>query len=190
MTDDSASSPLWIFGYGSLLWRPDFPFEECRPATALGWSRQLWQGSPDHRGVPGALGRVVTLVPRPGATCSGAIFRVAPERALTVLAELDHRERGGYSRGYVEVALGPQRAESLMACTYIADPQNPNYLGPAPLEIIAAQVRDARGPSGTNLEYVLRLAQVLREISSCDEELCALERLLLEPPEERQGSAA
>jgi glutathione-specific gamma-glutamylcyclotransferase len=191
MTDSvPPPAPLWIFGYGSLLWRPDFPFEERHPATALGWSRQFWQGSTDHRGMPGAPGRVVTLAPRPGATCAGAIFRVAPEQALRVLADLDHRERGGYTRTTVEVALHAQGASTQLACTYIAHPSNPDYLGPAALEHIAEQVRGARGPSGTNLEYVLRLAAVLRELASGDEELWALEKLLLAPPAEPLDAAA
>src|SRR5581483_2212492 len=59
--------PLWIFGYGSLLWRPGFPFEEQRAALVRGFARRLAQGSPDHRGTPERLGRVATLEPAPGA---------------------------------------------------------------------------------------------------------------------------
>jgi len=69
--------PLWIFGYGSLVWRPSFPHRERRPAILSGFARRFWQGSTDHRGVPGAPGRVVTLVAEAGAECWGMVYAVA-----------------------------------------------------------------------------------------------------------------
>jgi cation transport regulator ChaC len=62
----------------------------------------------------------------------------------------------------------------------VATPSNPNYLGPAPLAAIAAQVRGAAGPSGSNLDYVLRLAEGLRRLGARDEHVFALEALLRE----------
>ncbi|MBW2267972.1 MAG: gamma-glutamylcyclotransferase [Deltaproteobacteria bacterium] len=157
---------LWIFGYGSLVWRPAFAHVEKRPGWVEGFARRFWQASTDHRGVPDAPGRVVTLVPEMGACCWGMAYRVAAAQQGEVLATLDHRESGGFVRREVEVRL--PAGEALPALVYVAEPGNPNYLGPAPSEVIAAQIRRSTGPSGPNDEYLLRLSEALREIGGED----------------------
>lgn len=170
----------WIFGYGSLIWRPSFPYEERVAARLRGWARRFWQGSTDHRGVPGAPGRVVTLVESPGAACHGVAYRVRGEDLQDVLAHLDHREKGGYERRLVrlETSHGP-----LPALLFLATSENPEFLGPARLERIARQVVRSHGPSGPNPEYVLELARALRDLGARDRHVFALEarvRRLLE----------
>jgi cation transport regulator ChaC len=164
----------WIFGYGSLLWRPAFPHLERQAGWIRGWSRRFWQGSTDHRGVPEAPGRVVTLVPDPAGVCWGLVYRVSGEQREAVLRGLDQREQGGFERREVDVHAADGQRGPRRALVYVAGPRNPNYLGPAPLDEIAAQVRRSRGPSGTNAEYVLRLAQVLRELGGRDPHVEAL----------------
>lgn len=171
------TADIWIFGYGSLVWRPDFPFAERRPAFIEGWARRFWQGSTDHRGVPDAPGRVVTLVPVPGARCWGMAYRIAAANSATVLAHLDHREKGGYRLERVTLRFVNGSAET-SGFVYHATPDNPNYLGPAAPETIAAQVRASHGPSGPNIDYVLRLAEALREIGAEDAHVFEIERLL------------
>lgn len=166
---------MWIFGYGSLIFRPSFRYLERREAWLRGWARRFWQGSPDHRGVPEAPGRVVTLVPEPGARCWGVAYRLAAEEVEAVLRHLDHREQGGYERHAVRLET---REEALEAVVYVAGPSNPHYLGPAPLEEIAAWVRRSHGPSGSNVEYVLRLAEALTQAGERDEHVEELVRLL------------
>jgi glutathione-specific gamma-glutamylcyclotransferase len=176
----------WIFGYGSLMWRPAFRFERREPAYVFGWSRRFWQGSTDHRGVPGAPGRVVTLVAEPEARCFGVAYRVGAADLDEVLAALDHREQGGYARHDVPLYLAAGGAEGAAsraqetAIMYVATADNPSYLGPAPLREMARQVLASRGPSGTNPEYVLRLAETLAEMGADDPHVFELARLLAE----------
>lgn len=161
------------------MWRPAFPFAERRAAYVRGWARRFWQGSTDHRGVPGAPGRVVTLLADPRERCWGMAYRVPAERADAVLAMLDHREKGGYARHRAPVfdAAHVAFAEALV---YVATPENPEWLGPAPLESIASQVRVAVGPSGPNVEYVLELARALESIGAEDDHVLSLAALLAE----------
>src|SRR5690606_28504046 len=93
-TSDDLADTVWVFGYGSLIYKVDFDVVEQRTASIRGWARRFWQGSHDHRGTPDAPGRVVTLVPEPDAVCVGMAYRIAPH----VFAHLDHREKNGYVR--------------------------------------------------------------------------------------------
>jgi cation transport protein ChaC len=164
--ENGAGEGTWIFGYGSLVWRPGFPHRTCRAAFVRGWRRRYWQGSTDHRGVPGAPGRVVTLVEEPAhGACWGMAYQVAPEDQRDVFAALDHREKGGYDRVSVDLHFSDGASDrATSGLMYVATDENPNYLGPAPLEMIANQVLASHGPSGPNPEYVVRLAEALRTI--------------------------
>lgn len=168
---------LWLFGYGSLIWRPSFEFEARQAGHVVGWARRFWQGSTDHRGVPSAPGRVVTLIAETGARCRGAAYRIPERLRAGVIEELDRREQGGYLRREIELHLDGDSA-ARRAIVYVATQGNPEYLGPAPLVEIAKQVGAARGPSGSNREYVFRLARALREIGADDPHVFELEALL------------
>jgi cation transport regulator ChaC len=168
----------WIFGYGSLVWRPAFDFVERAPGTIRGFARRFWQGSPDHRGAPHAPGRVVTLVSEPSATCGGIAYRVDTAVWDSVLETLDERESGGFERFDVDIAfLDPARG-GVRGLVYAAAEGNPNFLGPATADEIAAQARRCRGMSGTNLEYVLRLAESLDAIGLADPHVSDIAALL------------
>lgn len=158
----------WIFGYGSLVWRPAFPYAERRPGHIFDFERRFWQRSTDHRGTPEAPGRVVTLVEAPGARCGGVGYRVDDRVMAEVLADLDHREKNGYRRVIAPLYLDGEGAEVERALVYIAGPDNPHYAGPAPVGEIAAVAARARGPSGENRDYVVELARALRRIGYRD----------------------
>jgi cation transport regulator ChaC len=164
---------VWLFGYGSLIWKADFPFLDRRPARILGWSRRFWQGSHDHRGTPEAPGRVATLVPAPDAACVGMAYLITPE----VFDHLDLREKNGYLREVITLHfLEGGVSEGLI---YVAGPDNAAFLGEASESEIARHIADAHGPSGLNRDYLLHLAQALRDLNAHDDHVFAIERELL-----------
>ena len=165
------AGPVWIFGYGSLIWRPDFPYLDARRAHVDGWTRRFWQGSHDHRGTKHAPGRVVTLVEESGARCHGRAYLVEHG----VFDHLDHREKNGYTRMDIEIFFDTDRAAGIV---YVGEPGNFAYLGDEPLPDIAAQIRKSVGPSGTNTEYLLELARALRGLGVVDDHVFELERLV------------
>ena len=168
---------MWIFAYGSLIFRPDFPWIERRRAWIRGWQRRFWQGSPDHRGVPEAPGRVVTLVPGEGF-CGGCAYRIDPSGSGAILVALDAREQAGFERMNVELLDAPEVSAFGTAITWIAGRTNAHFLGPIPDAEIAAEIRERRGPSGPNAEYVLRLRDALRALDIVDEHVETIASLL------------
>ena len=165
-------SSIWLFGYGSLIYKVDFPYLEKRPASIRGWERRFWQGSHDHRGTPEAPGRVATLIESPGARCKGMAYRVSPK----VFEHLDVREKNGYLRFTTTMTFEDGSHDD--GLVYIATEDNEAFLGHAPDADIARQIASASGPSGPNAEYLLRLADSLRTLGADCPHTFALERHL------------
>jgi cation transport protein ChaC len=170
----------WLFGYGSLVWRPAMPVVERRTVFVRGFIRRFWQGSPDHRGTPQLPGRVVTLLSAPRhEICWGVAYRLPVPALDDLLRQLDVREVAGYERRIVPAfQRGSPRPVLPRVLVYAAGPENPSYVGPAPLEQIAQRVRVARGASGDNIQYVRRLQRALRELGVHDPHVTALAGLL------------
>lgn len=169
---------MWIFAYGSLIFRPSFSHIERRRAFLPGYARRFWQGSPDHRGVPEAPGRVATLVPTPGEMCGGCAYLVAPGEAHCILDALDIREQAGFERHLLPVYDAPMGNSFAEAIVYVAREDNPHFLGPLDEPEIAAWVRRCRGPSGTNADYVLALREALRSLDIHDQHVEEIARHL------------
>lgn len=176
----TTDTSIWIFGYGSLVWRPDFEFAERRMCRVEGWRRRFWQASPDHRGTPEKPGRVATMLRWPGGGCWGAAYRLPEQESAAILEALDRREVAGYERFTVPVSDGPGQEPFAQALTWVAPSHNPNFIGVAAPADVAAIVTSATGPSGSNSEYVLKLAEALREQEDPNDPLFALERLVLD----------
>lgn len=162
-----------MFGYGSLIWRPGFEFIERRPARIAGWVRRFWQGSHDHRGMPDAPGRVVTLIPDPHGRCDGMAYLVDAGVRERVFEQLDVREQNGYRRH--TVTLNFAAGDAVAGLVYIAPLDNHAFLGPAPLAEMAAHILRSAGPSGRNIDYLTDLARVLRALGADDPHVFELE---------------
>ncbi|KQV85025.1 gamma-glutamyl cyclotransferase [Massilia sp. Root351] len=173
---------VWVFGYGSLIYKADFPYLQRRPASIAGWSRRFWQGSHDHRGTPAAPGRVVTIIPEAGAICHGMAYLITP----AVFEHLDYREKNGYLRVAVEMAFDDADAATAGAAdaaegvVYVAREDNEAFLGEASEEEIARHIARSAGPSGPNSDYLTHLAIALRELGKHDAHVFTIEQYLLE----------
>ncbi len=163
----------WLFGYGSLIFKVDFPYLDSKPACIHGWSRRFWQGSHDHRGTVENPGRVVTLVEEADTVCHGLAFQVDS----SVFEQLDVREKNGYLRLFIEMEFGDGSCEP--GLVYIATADNEAFLGEASEHEIAKQIAQARGPSGPNREYLLRLAESLRDLGLQDDHVFGIEKQLI-----------
>ena len=165
----------WVFGYGSLIWRPGFEFLESHFATLCGWSRSFSQASPDHRGTPEFPGRVLTLREELGTQCRGRVYRVSDEQWPEVFRYLEHRESGGYRACRLDVDTGERTTE---AWVWIALPDNPHSVLNESVESTVEVMLRAQGQSGPNIDYVLNLECALDEAGIRDAEVGRYARLL------------
>jgi cation transport protein ChaC len=173
---------VWIFGYGSLIWRPAMAYAARRAGRIDGWARRFWQASTDHRGTLEAPGRVLTLV-EASDTVWGAAYAIERAAWPAIEAALELREQQGYARLTVDVGLatGEQAGsvvETVRARLYVAPSANPYFIGPEPMAATADIAWRARGPSGSNIDYVLELERALAAMAAADPEVSALAALL------------
>lgn len=167
---------IWVFGYGSLIWRPDFAYRRAEPARLRGWKRRFWQGSHDHRGLPHAPGRVVTLIEDAAEDCGGMAYEVDVAVVKKVFENLDHREKNGYQRFDVALTLLNLPEQQQSGVVYIAPIDNFAYLGQADVQRIARQIVNSSGPSGRNRDYLFELADALRKLEFEDDHVFEIEQ--------------
>jgi glutathione-specific gamma-glutamylcyclotransferase len=181
------SDLVWVFGYGSLIWRPAMTYVVRRAGRVDGWARRFWQASTDHRGTAEAPGRVLTLVESDGVVW-GMAYAIARAAWPETEAALELREQQGYARLTVDIGLAASEqadrvVETVAGLLYVATPANPHFIGPEPLEVTADVVRRSRGPSGRNIDYVLELDRTLTAMGAEDPEVSALaERVRVAQP--------
>jgi cation transport protein ChaC len=168
---------FWVFGYGSLIWRPNFPYVERHVARLIGAHRALCVYSWVHRGTPERPGLVLGL--DRGGSCRGVAFRVAPEAWETVLAGLREREQvtAVYRERLREVRFA--NGTAARALTYVADRGHGQYAGVLDEDTQVRFVAEATGKSGANRDYVINTARHLAELGMPDASLARLaERLM------------
>jgi len=161
---------VWVFGYGSLTWKVGFPYVSKRIGHVKGFVRRFYWWSLDHRGVPGAPGRVVNVLSTGNE--DDVVWGIAYEIddqvwAQTVCAQLDHREKGGYKQNLEKIYPDPEEGETFApfeAIVYRGAITDEQYAGPASLEEMADTIYTSRGPSGDNKEYLFNLADALRDV--------------------------
>jgi len=166
----------WIFAYGSLMWRPGFPYEEARHARLIGYRRCFCIYSMHHRGTPQRPGLVLGL--DRGGTSEGIAYRISGAHYSAIVHYLREREQvsGVYREVNVAVTLlGGGTAREVMALTYVVERAHPSYAGRLTLARQARLIRGASGLSGINLDYLISTLRHLAELGIRERDL---ERLI------------
>ncbi len=176
MTGGGTSTPLWVFGYGSLMWQPGFVYDEVRRVRLDGYRRAFCVYSLHYRGTARRPGLVLGLMR--GGTCEGVAFRVADAEAPAVRAYLHQRELiyGVYREATLPAELHGPGSARIEVLTYVAEPRHPSYAGAMPAARQAAMIRGARGVAGSNLAY---LVSTLRKLAALGIRQPELERVAL-----------
>ena len=175
---DNAAEDLWVFGYGSLIWRPGFEYLERVPANIVGMHRSLCIYSFDHRGTPERPGLVLGL--DFGGACRGIAYRVAAAKRKTTLTYLRDREQttAVYRELVRNVWLEGKAELRVDALCYAVDRGHPQYAGRLSTERQLQIVRQGFGRSGNNRDYVIETVKALEALSITDHDLHVLaERL-------------
>ncbi|NNM71364.1 gamma-glutamylcyclotransferase [Enterovirga aerilata] len=183
------SGDLWVFGYGSLMWRPGFTYRERHFATLTGYHRSLCIFSHVHRGTPEMPGLVLGL--DRGGKCRGVAFAVEAAEAQATLAYLREREQvtAVYLERRVRIRLDDGRI--VPAVTYVADRRHPQYAGRLPVEDLLRLVNQGVGVSGANPDYVRATHRQLMEMGVSDPILAGIAaRLSQGEPTARSAATA
>jgi len=185
-----ADEDLWVFAYGSLMWRPDFPFVERLEARLVGAHRALCVYSFVHRGTPERPGLVLGL--DQGGTCRGIAYRVPVKNRGATVAYLRAREQvtSVYRECIRPIWLKSRPERRVQALCYMVDRGHVQYAGRLSLERQLHHVRQGHGHSGANREYVIATVGALEQLGYRETELHLLAQRLAGPHEASTASAS
>lgn len=169
---------LWVFGYGSLMWRPGFDFAEQVPARLIGEHRALCVYSFVHRGTPEKPGLVLGL--DRGGACRGVAFRVPEEKREATIAYLRAREQvtSVYREVMRSVWLENDAKQRVSALVYVVDRGHVQYAGRLSLHEQLSHVRQGHGQSGANRDYVTATVKAIEAQGFRDAQLRRLAMML------------
>jgi len=169
---------LWVFGYGSLMWRPGFDFLERVPARLIGEHRALCVYSFVHRGTPEKPGLVLGL--DRGGACRGVAFRVAEKNRNAVIAYLREREQvtSVYREVKRSVWLENEARQRVSALVYVVDRSHVQYAGRLTPAEQLRHVLQGHGQSGINRDYVLATVKAIEAEGFRDTQLHQLATML------------
>jgi cation transport protein ChaC len=176
--EDLPQGDLWVFGYGSLMWRPGFAYTAEFPARLIGEHRALCVFSHHHRGTVERPGLVLGL--DRGGTCQGTVFRVAEVNRKVTLDYLREREQvtGVYREVLRSVWIEGDARERVQALAFVVDRGHPQYAGALTVEQQLHYVAHSRGISGANRDYVISTVKALETRGCRDAQLHRLVTLL------------
>ena len=181
---DPPGGDFWVFGYGSLIWRPGFPHKQARPAMLHGFHRRFCVYSHRYRGTPDCPGLVLGLTR--GGSCRGVAYKVPAAEGEAVMDYLYEREMvlGVYDPTWLKLRL--DTGETVRAAGFVVDPSHKQYAGRLSYDDMARLILQGEGKGGTCLEYLRNTVQHLEALDMHDH---ALHRLLREV-EARQAPRA
>jgi cation transport protein ChaC len=162
--NEHETGDLWVFGYGSLMWRPGFDVLERVPARLIGLHRSLCVFSYVHRGTPEKPGLVLGL--DRGGMCRGIAFRVAAAKRKKTIAYLRGREQvtSVYLETVRRIELEDEARRQVRALTYVVDRGHVQYAGRLSVEQSVHYVRQGHGRSGINRDYVIETVRALEAL--------------------------
>jgi glutathione-specific gamma-glutamylcyclotransferase len=182
--DPHSNEELWVFGYGSLMWRPGFDYVERVPARLIGLHRALCVYSFVHRGTPERPGLVLGL--DRGGMCRGIAFRVTAAARAATVAYLRAREQVTtvYLENIRRIQLEEPARRQVRALCFIVDRSHVQYAGRLSLAECVHHVRQGHGSSGANRDYVIETVQALEALGYRETDLhLVAERLLAGGPQ-------
>jgi len=173
---ETGDDDLWVFGYGSLIWKPGFDYVDSALAWVHGYHRSLCIFSHVHRGTPERPGLVLGL--DRGGSCQGVAFRVSAQDRAATIAYL--RERELVTSVYLEKTVRLRFADGggVSALAYVVDRRHHQYAGRLPLDDMTRLVADGVGMNGDNPAYVRNTYEHLLRLDIHDAELAAVVRRL------------